>query len=182
MKAYHFLKSDMTAGSGDEPPWKVGEERTYEGELELCQSGYHSSPTWYDCLAYAPGPMACIVEISGETIREKSKSVSRARKLINAVDASRELRLFACDCAERAMTRANWKDERSWNAIRVARLYAEGNATEQELKSAAWSAAWSAQLAAGSAEQKWQRRRLNWYIKKLFGEVSHTKYIRRENA
>ena len=25
--AYHFLNADMTANSGNEPPWKEGEER-----------------------------------------------------------------------------------------------------------------------------------------------------------
>lgn len=26
--AYHFLRADLTAGHGSEPPWTVGEERT----------------------------------------------------------------------------------------------------------------------------------------------------------
>ena len=50
---------------------------------------------------------------------------------------------FACRCAEEALRKAGVIDERSWNAIRVKRLWIEGKATDAEL-SAAWAAAWAA--------------------------------------
>ena len=76
-------------------------------------------------------------------------------------------RLFACDCAERALLRereaGREPDDRSWNAVRVAREYAMGRATDEELGEAeseaidaasrttelssniaAWAAAWAA--------------------------------------
>ena len=148
MRAYHFLREDMTAASGNEPPWKVGEERTVKGDLVMCEHGYHSSPSWLDSLQYAPGPIACIVEIPKRgTKHDTDKQVSRKRKLIAAVDATTVLRLFACDCAERALTAereaGREPDKRSWTAIEVARRFAEGNATLEEL-SAARSAAWMA--------------------------------------
>jgi len=60
MKAMHFLKEDMRAGSGREKPWKVGEERTVPrpDRIGLCAYGYHSAPSWRDALSYAPGPVA----------------------------------------------------------------------------------------------------------------------------
>lgn len=76
MKAYHFLKEDMKAGSGDEKAWTVGETRTIEGRIVLCKRGYHSSPSWYDALRYAPGPMACIVEIGGDIVKDTDKQAS----------------------------------------------------------------------------------------------------------
>ena len=62
---------------------------------------------------------------------------------------ARELRLLACKWAERAL-RADRKagrepDERSWNAVSVARRFANGKATSEELEAAreaAWLAAW----------------------------------------
>ena len=200
MKAYHFLRDDMTAGSGNEPAWKIGETRTIEGELKMCGHGYHSSPSWFDCLSYAYGSMACMVDIPKRgTVKNGDKSVSRSRTLVDARNAEKTLRYWACDCAERALKVAKVTDDRSWNAIRVTRLYNEGKATKQELTAAAESArsaaesawlarlaAWSAAMsavesarsawlagdaasaAAGDAEEKWQRRRLNWYMKKLF--------------
>ena len=72
---------------------------------------------------------------------------------------ARVLRRFACDCAERALEREREHDrepdERSWNAVRVARRYAFGKATKAEL-----DAAWDAARAAGAAEQEWQYHRL----------------------
>ena len=188
MKAYHFLKDNMCGGYGNEPAWKEGEERTVEGKLEMCEWGYHASPSWYDALGYARGNMACIVELSGEIIKDTDKYVARTRKLIKVVNAERALRTWGCDCAERALKKAKVTDERIWNAITVARLYNEGKATKEELaaraaaRAAAWEAAWAAwaatreaawaawpaRAAAWDAATKWQKRHLNKLMRELF--------------
>ena len=147
MQAYHFLKEDMRAGSGKEKPWKVGEERTVPkpDRVSLCAYGYHSASSWRDALNYAPGPVACIVEVSDPIARDSTKQVSATRTLLAAKDVSKELRCFACDCAERALKRerkaGREPDERSWKAIIVARRYANGEATLAELNAAAYAAA-----------------------------------------
>ena len=56
----------------------------------------------------------------------------------------REARLFACDCAARALSLVDNPDFRSMEAVTVARRYSNGEATEAELVSAeagAWTAA-----------------------------------------
>jgi hypothetical protein len=171
IKAFHFLRSDMAAGHGTEPPWTVGETRTWEGPIKLCESGYHSAPSRYDALQYAPGPVACVVDVSEPVERDDTKYVSRTRTLVAAHNVERELRLFACDCAERALQRERemglGPDKRSWEAIAVSRRYANGEATDEELAvarvaareaareaaweaagNAAWDAAWEAAGAA----------------------------------
>jgi len=168
MKAMHFLKEDMRAGSGKEKPWKVGEERTVPKpeRVSLCDYGYHSAPSWRDALSYAPGPVACIVEVSDPINKDDTKQVSATRKLLAAKDVSKELRLFACDCAERALKRerkaGREPDERSWKAIIVSRLYANGEANLQELDAAwaaagdaAWAAAYAAYAADAAARDAW---------------------------
>jgi hypothetical protein len=190
MKAYHFLKEDMRAASGREKPWKIGEERTVKNpkRIALCEYGYHSAPSWSAALRYAPGPIACLVEVSAPIQGDKTKSVSATRKLLAAKDVSKELRLFACDCASRALTAerkaGREPDEHSWRAIIVSRRYANGEATLKELSaarsaarsaaesaagSAAESAAWS---AAGSAAEKWQRKRLAKYLNAALEETA----------
>ena len=66
----------------------------------------------------------------------------------------RVVRLFTCDSAERELNRereaGREPDTRSWAAVEVARRYADGAATDDEL-SAAWYAAWSAAAVARSA-------------------------------
>ena len=165
MIAYHFLKDDMTGGYGTEPAWEIGEEREIkDGEIKLCERGYHSSPSFYNALIYARGNMACIVEVSKPIEKDTSKQVSKKRKLIDARNAEKILMAWGCDCAERALKKANVTDKRSWNAIKVARLYNDGKATRGELDAARDAA----RAAARDAEIKWQKRRLNWYMKKLF--------------
>ena len=85
--------------------------------------------------------------------------------LIRCTDA-RTQRLFACDCAERALARIASPDPRSIEAVRVARLYADGQATDAEL-GAAWDAVWAARDAAGAAgaaawDAAWAARDAAW--------------------
>jgi len=153
----------MKSGSGDEPAWEVGEERVIKGKLGLCSRGYHSSPSWYDALSYAQGTMACIVEVSKPTEKQDDKRVSRKCKIIQCVDAQKILRAWACDCAERALIKIKVADERSRNAIKVARLYNEGKATKKELNAAENDAnavravLWAERNEAANAERKVER-------------------------
>jgi hypothetical protein len=58
------------------------------------------------------------------------------------------VRQVLCDCAETALKYT--KDPRPAKTIRIARLYADGKATEEQL-AAAWDAAWDAAGAAAGA-------------------------------
>jgi hypothetical protein len=150
MKAYKFLKDDCKSGKGNEPAWKEGETRTLDGEIEMCVKGYHASPSWLDALVYTPGSMACIVDLVNP-VKDGDKWVSNTCTIVKMVDATKILRIFACDCAERALKRANVTDARSWNAIKISRLYNNGQATKDELataRAAAWATAWAAAMDA----------------------------------
>lgn len=71
---------------------------------------------------------------------------------------ARELRLLACGWADGACRAAGWDDERSLEAIAVARRFAVGEATEAERKAAA-SAAWEARSVAWSTSKSaWSPR------------------------
>ncbi len=67
---------------------------------------------------------------------------------------AKQLRLFACRCADRAFrterVAGREPDERSVNAVRIARRFAAGKATDTEL-AAAWAAAGAAAWAAAGA-------------------------------
>lgn len=193
MKAYHWLRDDMTAGHGTEPVWTVGETRTIDGDLGLCERGYHASPTPWDGLPYALGSMLCEVTLTDITGRENSpgekKLVGRSRTLVKAVNVERELRLFAIACAERALLRerkaGREPDPRSWAALDVARQYADGNATAAQLAAAAQAAARAAEAAeraaraaadaaqaaaARAAARRWQQRAFNRIVLKALIE------------
>ena len=154
---YHFLREDMRSGYGSDrrKPWKVGDTRKARGVIVPCQNGYHASPTPFDALQYAPGPVLCLVELRGNVAphgEPVDKYAARSRKLLKAVDITRELRLFACECAERALPiyEADYPgDLRPRAAIEAARRFAGGIATSQEL------------AAARDAETAWQREQFN---------------------
>lgn len=67
--------------------------------------------------------------------------------------ADKEIRLFACDCAERVLPLFETKypeDKRPRQAIETARKFARGEATQIEMD-AAGAAAWAARAAVGGA-------------------------------
>jgi hypothetical protein len=167
-------------GTGSWPAPGVWRKRIER--LKSCQSGYHLCTR--SGLVEWLGPEIWLAEQEGEYIwKDKRKVIvaSRAR-LIRKFDTwnERTARLFACDCAERVFHLA--KDERE--AIRVARAFANGEATQEQLaaakdatrdatRAAAWAAAWNAAWdaakdaawnAAKDAERKWQSRRLFQYL------------------
>lgn len=63
---------------------------------------------------------------------------------------ARTLHEFAIWCAETALNRAKVTDERSWNALKVKRLWLDGKATDKELAAAMYTA-WDAARAAARA-------------------------------
>src|SRR5271167_91587 len=119
LQAYHFLfedfQSDEDMIARNPLPWRLGELRTYtpitidagDGET-ISQIGYRSSPTLWDAFLQADGPIACLVEVS-EIISTEGDveagfvQVSIERRLLAATDIRSDLRLFACDCAERVL-------------------------------------------------------------------------------
>ena len=155
MKAYHFLKSDMTTGSGRvRKPWVVGQTRRHGGPVELCYSGFHSSPTPADALDYAPGPILCVVDVSKPVEADDDKQVSRRRTLLQAVDATDAIHRVACDIAEDVLPiyeRTHPDDKRPRQAIEAKRQWLAGEMSTADLKvaqTAAGDAAWAAARAA----------------------------------
>ena len=152
--AVHFMGLDFRPQNGNEKPWKIGETRTIEGNLDLCRRGYHWSPSWESAIlgGFLYGPMACIVEVESDGPRDAHKGVSATRRLVEAYDVTKPMRLFASSEATRALRR--WEkrsgkraDKRSWAAVKAAREHAAGIITDNHLAGAR-DAAWAAALAA----------------------------------
>jgi hypothetical protein len=117
------------------------------GDLVACERGYHLARdeqvlAWLGPIIYEAEPGDVIVEAGDKVVTDRVR-------LIRRLDTwnERSARLFAADCAERALNLAGNPDPRSVAAVDVARRFACGEATEEE-RAAAWAAAWA---AAGDA-------------------------------
>ena len=174
--AYKFLKPDgkPPIGSGK---WHLPKGKrpgkwmpVIIGDLVACYNGYHLAQE-KDLTEWCNHPELYIAEYRGDMIEVSDKIVVREARLLSRVTNwnERTARLFACDCAERALAFIGDKvDARSVEAVRVARLYAIGNATKEQLSAARDAARDAAWAAARDAEKEWQTKRLMQYLN---GEV-----------
>ena len=141
MELYKVLDEDRMPCKGGHGQWLPAGEwmPPVEGPLVACGNGYHVCRI--DQLLSWLGPTVWLVEVRGDVLIEPAKCVARQAMLGRRLTwDARIARHFACDCAERALGRLETPDERSVNAIAVARRYADGQATDHEL-AAAWAAA-----------------------------------------
>lgn len=111
----------------------------------LCLRGYHLCRDARDLLGWLAGNV-WLCEYRGEVVEDGDKICVEQVRLLRKVMGERELRLFACNCAERVLHLFEGKypgDMRPREAIKVVLRYACGDATIDE-RIAAGSAAWEA--------------------------------------
>ena len=184
IRAWHFTDGMKLR---DGTPLEAGRLYTVTPPLVMCEKGLHASVRAIDALHYAPGSVVSLVECGGVVEQGDDKLVCSERRVVACADVARELRLWAADCAETALMVSEVEDARSWRALDVARDFANGLCTVQDLDAAwdaagdaAWAArdaaraaagaaaggaAWAAAggaawAAAGGAERAWQTERL----------------------
>ena len=191
---YKVLNTDRTSCNGGNAVWPVGEWMPeIEGPLKPCANGYHLCRR-QDLINWL-GPAIWVAEYEGERVDDDDKIVVRRARIVEQLAWNDRLaRLFACDCAERVLPIAErgTDDRRPRRAIEVARRFANGQATIEELASAwasarasarasAWESAWasaresawasaresaraSARESAWASARAWQTDRLFDYL------------------
>jgi ribosomal protein L12E/L44/L45/RPP1/RPP2 len=164
---WHFAGSALRDGS---PLPRKGETLHMDGGPVLCKRGYHASARALDALSYAPRAMVARVSLSGTVVEQGDKACATDRTMLSDyVDVTRELHLFACDCAQGAL-QAERKagrepDPWSWRAVEVKRLWLDGKATDEDLaaaRAAAGAAAWAAARDASRAAARDAARDAAW--------------------
>jgi hypothetical protein len=158
---YKFLNLDGTTPQGY-GTWHLpkgkrpGKWMKVTGDLVPCKNGLHVMRLG-DLLVWAAKHLY-EVEVRGEVLPADDKVVARQARVLRKVDTwnDRNLRLFACDCAERVLPlfeKDHPNDNRPRAAIETARRFANGQATWEELDAAraAVAAAWAAWDAARAA-------------------------------
>ena len=172
MKFYKVLNSDGSCFWGGRGKWFLPRGKRpgkwmplIEGTLSACSNGYHVLTL--EQLSGWLGPSIFEVEVKGDGIPQPDKHVYPQARLIRKLDKwnDRAARIYACDCAEHVLglfEKGYPADKRPRKAIEMARLFAEGKASKEDLaaaraaaRAAAWDAAgdaaWAARAAARDA-------------------------------
>ena len=151
MIAYKFLEAGRIGPySGYQWPKPGVWLPPIEGDLVMCQRGYHlCRPAdlihWIDAELWR-------VEYRGEVMEGDNKIAVRECRIVEQAEPwnERTARLFAADCAEDVLPlfeREYPGDNRPRAAIETARAFANGECAEADLvaaAAAAWDAAWDA--------------------------------------
>ena len=86
MRGYKLMESDMTCLGFQ---YEVGKEYSLEGELEICENGFHFCENPFDCLGYynniEGNKRLFLVEALGEVITECYKSVTNKIKILEEI-------------------------------------------------------------------------------------------------
>jgi len=132
---------------------KVGKWSPVIKELIPCRSGYHlcrpdDIMSWLGPVIYVAEPGKKIVAVDNKIVTNRVR-LTRHIKTWN----ERAARLFACDCAARVLRFYEEKypeDKRPREAIRMARKYANGKVSIEDLR-AAYRAAYNAAYSAADS-------------------------------
>ena len=88
MKGYKAFLSDMTTMHGDNTVYEVGKTYIVEGEVRICENGYHFCKKCVDVYDYYSKPCRiCEVSVTGAVQTQGNKSVGRRIKILRELTA-----------------------------------------------------------------------------------------------
>ena len=139
-----------------------------EGELEICENGFHASENIIHAMGYVTAGWVAKVEVRGESEIQEDKQCWSEMRIIEwhkwTKKDSVALAIFAAELCIKEFEKACPKDDRPRKAIEAARAVLENDTAKnrsaarsaaesaaESARSAAKSAAWSAKFAAESA-------------------------------
>lgn len=150
VEAWHFLQENRRLQFAPHTIVAPGKTLSAKGKLVMCENGMHASKRIRDALMFAPGPIVCRVELSGEILHDSDKSCARNRRVLWMLDATNILHEFACRCATDALALVETPDPRSVAAVAAKRAWLRDEIDDAEL-AAARAAAWAATRDAARA-------------------------------
>ena len=88
MKGYKAFLPNMTTRHGDDTVYEVGKTYTVEGEIKICENGYHFCKKCVDVYDYYSKPCRiCEVSVTGAVQTQGNKSVGRKLKILRELTA-----------------------------------------------------------------------------------------------
>ena len=80
-KRYKFLREGLKSNSGD-IVWKIGEWQKHDGQLSMCENGFHCSKQPYDAFSYVQGEILAEVEVRGKHLTDDNKECWEKMRII----------------------------------------------------------------------------------------------------
>ena len=117
MKGYKAFLSDMTTRHGDNTVYEVGKTYTVEGEVRICENGYHFCKKCVDVYDYYSKPCRiCEVSVTGAVQTQGNKSVGRKLKILRELTADEISSLCnSGDCNSGNRNSGDWNSG-DWNS------------------------------------------------------------------
>ena len=87
MKRYKFLRlkrKKIVSGFNEAFKWKVGQWYKINGDLEMCENGFHCSVKPLDALGYVAGEVLAIVEVRGDSEKQDDKQCWSEMRIVKA--------------------------------------------------------------------------------------------------
>lgn len=161
---YKFLRTGYKSENGDHK-WKVGKWYEYDGDIEMCESGFHCSKGIYQAFSHVQGEILAEVEVAGKHEVQDDKEVWEKMRVVRSWKwTKKDSVLFAIFAARLVLKNFEKEfpgDDRPRKAIKAAEAYAK-NPTKKNREAAkaaesvaesAWAEAWAA--AKSAAEAAW---------------------------
>ena len=117
MRGYKAFLPDMTTRHGDDTVYEVGKTYTVEGEIKICENGYHFCKKCVDVYDYYSKPCRiCEVSVTGAVQTQGNKSVGRKLKILRELTTEEISSL--CNSGDRNSGYCNSGDRNSgyWNS------------------------------------------------------------------
>ena len=168
-RRYKFLREGLKSSSGD-CTWVVGEWKKYDGEVSLCNSGFHCSKEMRQAFSFVQGEILAEVEVQGKNEIQDDKEVYSEMRIVRAWKWQKKdsvaLSIFAAELCIAEFEKVYPNDKRPREAVEAAKKWLLEPTKENE--SAAWSAeesaAWSASAqSAASARIKVFQKITKWF-------------------
>ena len=153
MKRYKFIAKDFKSVNGNQK-WEPNKWYKYDGDLDMCHSGFHCSKGIYQAFSYVQGEILVEVEVKGNHQTQNDKEVWEQMRVAKAYEWTKTdsilFAIFAARLVLGIFERYDKNDKRPREAIEAAERYVE-NPTEEN-RNAADAAADAAYAAYAAYE------------------------------
>ena len=173
------MKAGLKSSKGN-IKWEVGKWYKHDGEVSLCNGGFHASENIIDAMGFVNMGVLAKVEVKGKHEKQDDKQAWEYMKIVKAWKWEKKdsvaLSIYAAELCIDNFEKKYPDDKRPRQAIEAAKKWLEDPTKANQIAaesaaSAAWSAASAAWSAAWSAAESAEKQKIldkchDWIVKR----------------